>query len=108
MQLQISFHGLPHSNVVQQAITERAAKLERFYEHIVSCRVVVELTSHHSRSGNQYNVRVDLKVPGGEIAVTHEHSEDLHAAVHDAFDATRRRLEDFARKQRGDVKRHAS
>jgi ribosomal subunit interface protein len=108
MQTQISFHGLAHSDALQQAISEWAVKLERFYEHIVSCRVVVELAGHHKQHGNQYNVRVDLKVPGGEIAVTHEENEDAHAAVRDAFDAVRRKLEDYARMQRGDVKRHAS
>ena len=51
-------------------------------------------------------VRIDLKVPGGEIAVTHEHDEDLQIALRDAFDAARRRLEDYARVQRGDVKHH--
>src|SRR4030043_380004 len=31
---------------------------------------------------------------------------DLAEAIRDAFDAARRKLEDFARKQRGDVKQH--
>jgi ribosomal subunit interface protein len=106
MQLQISFHGLPHSDALQQAIRERATKLEHFYDRIASCRVVVELAGHHKQHGNQYNVRVDLKVPGSELAVTHEQSEDAQAAVRDAFDAVRRKLEDYVRKQRGDVKQH--
>ena len=32
---------------------------------------------------------------------------DLQVALREAFDAARRRLEDYARKQRGDVKRHS-
>jgi cold shock CspA family protein/ribosome-associated translation inhibitor RaiA len=72
----------------------------------MSCRVVLELPARHQRKGKQYAVRIDLKVPGGELAVTREHDEDLQVAVRDAFDAARRRLEDYARRQRGDVKRH--
>ena len=41
------------------------------------------------------------------IVVTHEHDEDLLVALRDAFDAARRKLEDYARSQRGDVKRHS-
>jgi ribosome-associated translation inhibitor RaiA len=64
--------------------------------------VVLELAARHQRKGKQYTARIDLKVPGSEIAVTHEHDEDLNVALRDAFDAARRRLEDYARTQRGD------
>ena len=43
---------------------------------------------------------------GGEIAVNRDHHEDVYVALRDAFDAARRKLEDFAREQRGDVKHH--
>jgi ribosomal subunit interface protein len=105
--LQISLHGIEHSNALYQAIREKADKLERYYDRIMSCRVVLELAGRHQRKGKQYAVRIDLKVPGGEIAVTHEHDQDLQVALRDAFDAARRRLEDYGRGQRGDVKRHA-
>ena len=104
--LQVSFHGIAHSDALYQAIRERAHKLEQYYPHIMSCRVVLELAGRHQRKGKPYTARIDLKVPGGEIAVTHEHDEDVQVALRDAFDAARRRLEDYARTQRGDVKRH--
>jgi ribosomal subunit interface protein len=104
--LQISFHGMEHSDALYNSIREKAEKLERYYAHIMSCRVVLELAGRHKAKGKQYTARIDLKLPGGEIAVTHEHDEDLQIALRDAFDAARRRLEDYARTQRGDVKRH--
>ena len=100
--LQISLRGIAHSDALHDAIQQKARKLERYYTHIMSCRVVLELTAHHKRKGKQYSARIDLKVPGGEIAVTHEHDEDLQIALRDAFDAARRQLEDYARVQRGD------
>ena len=104
--LQISFHGVAHSDALHEAVRKKAEKLDRYYDRIMSCRVALELAGRHQRKGKQYVVRIDLKVPGGEIAVTHEHDEDLQVALRDAFDAARRRLEDYARTQRGDVKRH--
>jgi hypothetical protein len=59
-------------------------------------------------------VRVDLTVPGGELAVTrgpsplHQAHEDPLVAIRDAFDAARRELMDYARRQRGQVKAHAA
>lgn len=100
--LQISFHGIAHSDAVYDVIREKAGKLERYYDRIVSCRVVLELSGRHRRKGKQYAVRIDLKVPGGEIAVTGEHDKDFQIALRDAFDAAGRRIEDYARIQRGD------
>jgi ribosome-associated translation inhibitor RaiA len=104
--LQVSLRGIAHSGALDDAIRQRAAKLERYYDRIVNCRVVLELAARHQRKGKQYTVRIDLKVPGDELAITREHDEDPRVALRDAFDAARRRLEDYARTQRGDVKRH--
>ncbi|HKI85179.1 MAG TPA: cold shock domain-containing protein, partial [Thermoanaerobaculia bacterium] len=51
-------------------------------------------------------VRVDLRVPGGDLLVERQNADELPTAIHQAFDAAKRRLEDYARRQRGDVKRH--
>ena len=106
--LQVSLHGVAASQGLYDTIREKANKLERFYPRIASCRVVLELAGRHKQKGKQYAVRIDLKIPGHEIAVTHEHDEDVRIALRDAFDAARRQLEDYARTQRGDVKRHAA
>ena len=105
--LQVSLQGISRSDALHDVIREKAEKLERYYDHIVSCRVVVELAGRHKRKGKEFAVRIDLKVPGGELPVAREH-EDAQIALRDAFDAVRRRLEDYARTQRGEVKRHAA
>jgi ribosomal subunit interface protein len=104
--LQISLHGIEHSDALYNAIREKAEKLDRYYDRVMSCRVVLELAGRHKRQGKQFTVRIDLKVPGGEIVITHQHDEELQIALRDAFDAARRKLEDYARGQRGDVKHH--
>jgi ribosomal subunit interface protein len=104
--LQITFRGMAHSPEIETAIREKAAKLEHHFDRIMSCRVVVEQPAQHKRHGKPFTVHLDIKVPGGEIAITHDHDEDLHVALHQAFDAARRKLEDHVRVQRGDVKAH--
>jgi len=99
--LQISFRDMEPSAAVEDKIRERAAKLDRYYERIMGCRVVVE--------GKLYHVRVDLTVPQGELVVSrepvnHHAHEDVYVAIRDAFDAAQRRLADYARRQRGDIK----
>ncbi|HZQ74178.1 MAG TPA: HPF/RaiA family ribosome-associated protein [Burkholderiales bacterium] len=106
--LQITFHGIKQSDALYNAIRERAEKLDQYYPHIVSCRVVLELADRHKKHGKQFCARIDLKVPGGEVAVTREHDEDPQIALREAFDAARRQLEDYSREQRGDVKRHSA
>ena len=100
--LQVSLRGIAHSDALNKTIRKRAHKLERYYQHLMSCRVVLEVDARHQSKGRQYNVRVDLKVPGGELAVTRGHDEDVQVALREAFDAARRRLEDYARVQRGE------
>ena len=62
----------------------------------------------HHHQGKQFNVRIDIGVPGSEIVVTKDASEDVYIAVRDAFDAAKRQLEDYARKTRGEVKKHGA
>ncbi|HYA38908.1 MAG TPA: HPF/RaiA family ribosome-associated protein [Candidatus Methylomirabilis sp.] len=109
--LQVVFRNMGSSDVIEAAVRERAAKLERFYDYIMSCRVVVELHHRHHHQGNLYHVRVDLKVPGEEIVASrapaeHHAHEDVYVAIRDAFDAVLRRLEDYVRRRRGAVKAH--
>jgi cold shock CspA family protein len=105
------FRDFEHSDAVEADIRGHAEKLEQFYPDIMSCRVVVERAHGHHHKGNLYHARVDLRVPGGELIASrqpaeHHAHEDIYVAVRDAFDAVRRRLEDFARQERGKVKRH--
>ncbi len=128
--VQVAFRGLSPSDALDADIRERAAWLERFYAGIVRCRVLVEVPHRHRQGGRHFHVRLEVTVPGGSpIVVSHAPSrhgalkgvEDEEArketeiesvqryarvAVREAFDAMRRRLEDFAREQRGAVKRH--
>lgn len=108
---QITFRGMDPSPAVQEQIQEHAEKLARFHGRIMSCRVVVQAPHRHHHKGRLYEIRIDLQVPGHEIAVNrdpseHHAHEDVNVAIRDAFAAVARQLEDVARERRGDVKTH--
>ena len=106
--LQITFRNIPHSAAIETNINEKAAKLDRFYDRIMSCRGVVEESQRRHRQGKLYSVRVDITVPGKELAVSRAENEDAYVAVRDAFDAAARRLEEHARRIQGYGKAHAT
>jgi len=104
--LQITLRGLEHSDALESHIRDKAKKLEEFFDHITSCRVLVEMPHKHHHQGKLYNIRIEISVPGYEIVANREYAEDVYVALRDAFDAAIRQLEDYARKIRGDVKKH--
>lgn len=87
-------------------ILELAARLEDLHPRITSCRVVVNEADRHKSKGNQFEVRVDVHVPGREIVATHQKHEDAYAAITSAFEVVVRQLEEGLAIQRGEVKRH--
>jgi len=109
--LHISFRNMEPSAAVEAKVRERAAKLDRFFDRITSCRVVVEAPHQHHHQGKLFHVRIDLSVPGGELLVNrdpakqHAH-EDVYVAIRDAFDAARRRLDQYVAQRHGSVKTH--
>ena len=107
LQLQITTRDIPHSEALESHIRQKAEKLETFYPQIMGCRIVVEVPHKHKHQGNLFNVRLDITVPGKELVVTREPNEDVYIALRDAFDAAKRQLEDYGRRQRGEVKAHA-
>jgi cold shock CspA family protein len=128
--IQVTFRAFAPDEALEDAVHERVSWLEQFYPDIVRCRVMVEVPHRHRHDGRHFHVRIELTVPGGPpIVVSHgpslhgrlkdaeneaHHKDDeidavrryASVAIHEAFDAARRRLEDFAREQRGAVKTH--
>ncbi len=123
----ITFRGIAHSDALEADIRRHIAKLARFYQPIMGCRVLVEFAQRHHERGNHFHVRIDLTVPGDEIVIAHDGglhatAKDIEAersqqrlepgperkhaavAVREAFDAARRKLQDYGRRQRLAVK----
>lgn len=127
--VQVTFHGLAPSDALRDLVNEEAAKLEHLYRDVVSCRVAVELLAAGHRRGNPFRVRIDLAVPGKRLIADSQPAtrrvldnianifstksdeirpqhKDAALATRDAFRKLGRQLQDYARRQRGDVKIH--
>lgn len=103
---QITYRGMPPSPAMDARILELAVRLEELHPKITSCRVVVNEADKHRSKGNQFEVRVDVHVPGLEIVATNQRHEDAYAAITSAFEVVVRQLEEGLEIQRGEVKRH--
>ena len=115
--LEIAFHNMTPSESVEAEIRKRVDKLERIYDRLIGCRVSVEAPHKQHRTGNIYEVHIEMRVPRGpELVVTHEphHAKeryanpDLRASLRDAFKVAETKLKAYKEQLRGDVKRHDS
>jgi ribosome-associated translation inhibitor RaiA len=110
--LEITFRDMAASPAAEAFVERWAGRLERTYDRIEHCAVTIEVPHRSQRQGQKFHVRIELRVPDNFIVVSRDRSvdpahEDVRVAISDAFVAARRRLQDHARIQRGDVKHHA-
>src|SRR5688500_3182641 len=106
LQLQITTGDIPHSDTLESHVRQKAEKLETLYPTTTGCRVVIDVPHKHKQQGRMFNVRLDITVPGKELVVNREPAEDVYVALRDAFAAAKRQLEDYGRRQRGEIKAH--
>lgn len=128
--VQITYRNLSASPERDATIHERVAWLSKFHSHIVGCHVVVDVPHRHHQNGNTVHVRLQVMIPGDDVIVNHEpglsltvdedggtvatngdfrrRQMEIDAAIHDAFDIARRRLEESAQRMRREVKRHSA
>ena len=107
MIVQIHFLDMPRSEAIDAKIRERVEQLARFSSDIVKCEVRVQSPHGHHRKGSVNALHIRLTVPGEEIVIERQPSEDdVYVSIRDAFDAARRKVEDYERRRRGKVKTH--
>lgn len=109
--LQVTFLHMDASPALEGRVRELAARFEKFSTQIIHCHVFIEAPQRHQQQGGLFNVRISITVPGGEIDIRraspmHRSHEDAYVALRDAFKAARRKLQDYERARRGDVKTH--
>lgn len=113
--LEIAFHNLYPSDLVEAEIRSRVAKLEKIYRRLVGCRVSVEGLHKQHQTGNVFEVHIELLLPGGgKLVVSREPHRpkeryarpDAYTSLRDAFEAAEDQLKKFKAQQRGEVKPH--
>lgn len=129
MPLTVTFPKTKPSPWLEEEIRAKVERLHVICADLLSCRVVVDIPHRRHARGNRFSLRIELAVPGEDLAITRD--SNLHAAVKDsdeptwakrfdveatqrdirlvladAFDAAKRRLKDYGQKRRREVKRH--
>ena len=111
--LELSFHNLESSDALKEAVRGHVNKLEQFHDHIIGCRVVIEMPHKSQKaSGNPPDVHIVVRVPGKEIVVSRELSHnghkkaatDAYAVLDNAFTVAQQQLKAYRRVLHGDVK----
>jgi len=103
--LQLTFRSMPHSDTLAAHLRMRTDRLERMFDHIISCHVVVELAADHHQHGDRCRFSINVGLSGHEVVVSHApqsgHVLDSASANADhAFDEAERQLEDWVTKRR--------
>ena len=105
--LQIHFLDMEPSEAIEARVRRWADRLARYSSDIQNCQVWIQSPHGHHRKGYLYGIHIRLTVPGEEIAVELQPAqEEVHLSIRKAFDAARRKLEDYERRRRGKVKAH--
>ena len=111
--LELSFHNVEPSDALKASVQGHVNKLEQFHDHIIGCRVVIEMPHKSQKaSGNPPDVHIVVRVPGKEIVVSRElahgghkkSATDAYAVLDDAFSVAQKQLKDYRRVSHGDVK----
>lgn len=125
--VQTTFRHLPSSPAILARIDAEAQKLRRYYDGITHCQVVI-VAPHRRPKAVRHAMHLKLSVPNETLVIANEPPgrpspdemarsgpqtedprahEDIYVTVRQVFDSARRRLQDYSRRQRGDVKHHA-
>ncbi len=117
----ITFRNLEPAPAVADEIRSRVTWLEHYHPDIQGCRVVLEVPHRHQRHGREICVAVDVTLPEDLLAIEYYHAagaglqtarrrrmpgggehRDEMEAIRETFRVVRRRVEDAARRRRGD------
>ncbi len=106
--LEITIRDIENTQAIDAKIRNKAEKLQKFFNRITYCRVVVEETQKNQHQGKLFQVNIEVDVPG-EVLIVNNNShrnEDLYVAIRDSFNAMKRQLGDYVQKLRGNTKAH--
>ena len=110
--VEIEFQGMEAKPQIQAALAKHVADLEQRFGRVTACRVVLKAPGAHHRTGGLYEVNIRLALPDGRevnvdrTAQADERHSDLEFAINDAFNRTRRQLQDRVRELQGKIKHH--
>lgn len=109
--VEIAYENLKPEAAAERQVIRGLRRLERVAPELMAVRVTLANRNPRRHTGNLYDVRLELTLPGPDVAVSrtpplHSESEDLLLAIGEAFDKARRELVESRAVRRGEVKTH--
>ena len=104
-EFQTVYHNIDQTEAISEAVQKRIDKLERYCDHIINGRVVLDSPHNNHYKGKVYSVTLEIHTPELEVRVNqdqhdnHAH-EDLYVAIRDAFNVAERQFKSIDKKHR--------
>jgi ribosome-associated translation inhibitor RaiA len=102
---QVTFRGLSPSSSIVDVVFKKARKLGVIAPQLEGCHVVIEVSGRGHQRHTEYRVAVHLS--GGTHAsrrsARHASHENVYVALRDAFESTRRQLENRGVRPRAEL-----
>ena len=95
----VVYRDLESSAALNETISKKLEKLNRFTDQIIHSRVVLDTPHNHKHKGKQFRASIELDIKGHPIAITQD-NESIHLAVRDAFNTAERKVKQITAKQR--------
>jgi ribosome-associated translation inhibitor RaiA len=105
--LEINFHGIEKSDALEAKIREKFNKLQRYFDRMSACRVVLEAPHRNSAKAKAFLVKIEISVPGQKPIIVHHEREgsspqdELGLLLRDGFEAATRRVDELSNKLAG-------
>lgn len=95
----VLYRDLAFSASLNDVISKKIEKLNRYSDQIMHSRVVLDTPHNHKQKGKQFRASIEIDIKGHPIAVT-QNKESIHLAVRDAFNSAERKLKQITARHR--------
>jgi ribosomal subunit interface protein len=95
----VLYRDLDFSPALNEVISKKIDKLNRYSDQIIHSRVVLDTPHNHKHKGKQFRASIEIDLKGHPIAVTQD-NESIHLAVRDAFNSAERKIKQITARQR--------
>lgn len=89
---QITLHNIRRSAALSARIRDLAERLEAQHPDIINIRACISQGGTPASKAGPYCVTLRVRIPGQELAASHESRDDVYVAVREAFLAMRDEL----------------
>ena len=111
--LQIKFRHMERSATIEDRVRETCHKLQRFAEHVIRCRVIIDAPHKQQVKTGLYQATIEITLldeqTGGSCHTEQQHAhQNVDVAIREVFDAAQHQLENYVRQQRAYMKKQVS